>query len=528
MELLLTSIILFLAIIATRISDKSGIPSLILFILLGMGFGILGVEFSNFTIADYFANLALMVIMFQGGYSTNWNMVKPVAKVSILLSFLGVVVTALVTGLFCHYVLGLNFLESMLLGSVVGSTDYSSVSSILKSRKLNLKYNTGSILEIESGSNDPAAYTMTMIFLSLILGSQVFIPLMIFKQIVFGVALGFLFGKITLKLIDTFKFDGDGIFTLFIVASMLLTYSFSNYIGGNGFLSVYLFGILIGNRQYIGKRDAIFFFDGLSSIMQVGLFFILGLISNPSHALKLLPLSFIIMAFMTLVARPISIFGLLKPFKMPRNQKLFLCLSGLRGAAAVAFAIMVVNSGANISEDIYHIVFGIAVISTLLQGWILPTAALKLNMVDKSDTMLRTFNEYQDKSNLGFIETTITENSRWVGEKVSNLNMAFDIIVAKIQRNNEIIVPRGNTTIKAGDKIVLGGKSYFDTTGYDLVEFTVTEDHKWAGRILSDLELPDELLIIMLLRDDEILVPTGKTKILPNDTLVTIRGTLKD
>ena len=143
MELLLTSIILFLAIIATRISDKSGIPSLILFILLGMGFGILGVEFSNFTIADYFANLALMVIMFQGGYSTNWNMVKPVAKVSILLSFLGVVVTALVTGLFCHYVLGLNFLESMLLGSVVGSTDYSSVSSILKSRKLNLKYNTG-------------------------------------------------------------------------------------------------------------------------------------------------------------------------------------------------------------------------------------------------------------------------------------------------------------------------------------------------------------------------------------------------
>lgn len=452
-------------------------------------------------------------------------MAKPVSKVSVVLSFFGVIITALLTGLFCHYLLGFKMLEGMLIGSIVGSTDYASVSNILRSKNLNLKFNTASLLEVESGSNDPAAYTMTMIFLTLLLGESISIPLLIIKQIVLGVGLGFLMGYLVMKLIMKLKFDSDGLFIIFIVASTLLTFSITNAIGGNGFMAAYIFGIYVGNQQFRGKRDSIFFLDGFSSLMQIGLFFILGLLSDPILFLQNLPMAAIIMLFMTIIARPISVFGLMIPFKRPNNQKLLISLAGLRGAAGIAFAIMAVNSGVIVEGDIYHVVFGICVLSSLIQGSLMPYGAKYLDMIDPSDTVLKTFNDYQDKSELGFIQTNITKYSKWIGQRVSDLNLAFNVIVAKIERDGKTVVPRGETIIQEGDLIVLGGKAHFDPTGHDLVEFTITHDHNWANELLMNLNLPNTFLVIMLQRgDDEIIVPTGRTKILPGDKLVTIRG----
>lgn len=524
MNLLLVASVLFLAIFAIKISNKSGVPALLLFIVLGMAFSIGGFEFQDYEFADNFATLALMVIIFQGGFSTNWNMAKPVSNVSIVLSFFGVVATGILTGLFCHYILGFKFLEGMLIGSIVASTDYASVSNILRSKHLNLKFNTASLLEVESGSNDPAAYTMTMIFISIMLGENISIPLMIFKQIVLGVGMGFLMGYGVMKLIRKLSFDSDGLFIIFIVASTLLTFSITNAIGGNGFMAAYIFGIYVGNQQFKGKRDSIFFLDGFSSLMQIGLFFILGLLSDPLKFLQNLPMAAIIMIFMTLIARPLSVFGLMLPFKRPTNQKLLISLAGLRGAAGIAFAIMAVNSGVIIEGDIYHVVFGICVLSSLLQGSLMPYGAKYLDMIDPSDTVLKTFNDYQDKSELGFIQTPITKYSKWKGRKVSDLNLAFNVIVAKIEREGKTVVPRGDTIILEGDIIVLGGKAHFDPTGHDLVEFTITHDHKWANQLLMNLNLPNTFLIIMLQRDEKIIVPTGRTKILPGDKLVTIKG----
>src|SRR5699024_9322765 len=161
------------------------------------------------------------------------------------------------------------------------------------------------MLEIESGSNDPTAYTMTMIFLSLLLGSDLSIPLLVIKQVAFGILIGFVSGYVMKKIVRNINLNKDGLFIIFMLAISLLVYSFTDLIDGNGYLAVYIFGIYIGNQEYMGKRDVVFFFDGFAEILQIGLFFILGLLSEPSNIIKTLPIAFLIMIFMTVIARPL-------------------------------------------------------------------------------------------------------------------------------------------------------------------------------------------------------------------------------
>lgn len=524
MNLLLLALVLTAAIVLIKISSKSGIPELLLFTVLGMAFSFLGFEFNDFQFADSFASVALMVIMFHGGFGTNWSMAKPVAKESIVLSFFGTIATGLVTGFFAYKLLGFDFLDGMLIGAILGSTDYSSVSNILRARNLNLKYNTSPLLEVESGSNDPTAYTMTMVFIAMYLGQDVSVPIMIVQQMGFGILIGFLMAYISGKIIDAVRFEEDGLFIIFIICLALLTYGINDVIGGNGYLALYILGISLGNREFKGKRDVVFFFDGFSQLMHIGLFFMLGLLSNPQAFISNLPTSIIIMVFMMFIARPISVFVLMLPFKMPKEQLALISLAGIRGAAAIAFAIMAVNANLGAPIDIYHIVFGICVISSLVQGYLMAPAARKLDMLDPSDTVLKTFNDYQDKSDIGFIQTVITEESRWVGRPVSEIRMAFDVIVATIERDGKNITPRGTTVMHEGDVIVLGGETHFDTTGHELVEFVVNESHPWANQKVQDINIKEDELVIMLQRSDGgIIVPKGETTIYPGDTLVTIK-----
>lgn len=524
-DLLLVGIILLLALIAIRISDKYGIPSLLLFMLLGIGFSLLGVEFEDYEVSDKFASLALMVIMFYGGFGTNWKMAKPVARESIILSSLGVVATAFLTGLFCYYVLDFSFVEGMLLGSVVGSTDYASVSSILRSKNLNLKYNTAPLLELESGSNDPTAYTMTMIFLSIIIGTEISVPLMVLKQLAFGLGIGFLMALCIMRLMERIHLAQDGLLSVFISAVALITYSLTNVIGGNGYLAVYILGIYLGNRPFVGKRDVVFFFDGFTELMQIALFFLLGLLSNPIELIKVLPMAFFIMVFMTIIARPLAVFGLMAPFKLERSQLLMISLAGLRGAAAIAFAIMVVNENPILSHDLFHIVFGICVLSSLVQGSLMPIVSRKLNMLDPNDTVLKTFNYYQDKSDIGFLETRIYEDSNLVGQKVKDLNMAFDFIVAKLTRNGKMVVPKGETILEANDHVVLAGEYYYDPTGQDLIQFTISEYHPWVNTKIKDLDLANNCLILIVQRENgDIIVPGGDIEIIPGDIILMIES----
>ncbi|AEV68586.1 potassium/proton antiporter [Acetivibrio clariflavus] len=522
MSYLTIGIIFILALFAIRFSNKRGIPALLLFIVLGMIFSI-GIDFGNYEFADGFSTVALMVVMFYGGFGTNWKMGKPVAKEAIILSSLGVVSTALLTGLFCHYVLGFELLEGMLIGSIVGSTDYASVSNILRSKNLNLKYNTASLLELESGSNDPTAFTMTMVFLSTILGSKLFIPILILSQVVIGIVIGAVFSLVTGKLLKNYSLESDGLYSVLMASIMLITYATTDLLGGNGYLALYILGIYLGNIEFRGKRSIIFFFDGFTEIMQIGLFFILGLLSELSKFIEALPLALAIMLFMTIVARPAAVYGLMLPFKLKFNQLNIISLAGIRGAAAIAFAIKAVNSSAVFSIDVYHIVFGICVLSSLIQGGLMPIASKRLDMIDPRDTVLKTFNYYQDRAEIGFLETRIHPNSSLIGKKIKDLNLPFDFIVAKIERNGKIIVPRGEVVIEENDLIVIGGEVHFDKQGQELIEFTITKGHKWENKYIKDLELPHNHLIIMVQRrGNEIIVPVGDTLLLEDDKVIMI------
>lgn len=517
-------IIFILALFAIHFSNKRGIPALLLFIVLGMAFGAIGIEFENFEFSYNFSTVALMVIMFYGGFGTNWSMAKPVAKEAIVLSSFGVVVTALITGLFLHLVLGFNLLEGMLIGSIVGSTDYASVSNILRSKNLNLKYNTAPLLELESGSNDPTAFTMTMVFLSLIIGSDVSAPIMILSQIALGIAMGFIFAYVIGKLIKKLPIEADGLYAVFMVSAMLITYSATDYLGGNGYLALYILGIYLGNMEFRGKRDIVFFFDGLTQIIQIGLFFILGLLSDFSKLVHTLPIALAIFAFMTIVARPVAVYGLMLPFRLKRNQLKIVSLAGIRGAAAIAFAIMAVNGNIGFSVDIYHIVFGICVFSSLIQGSLMPLAAKRWDILDPNDTVLKTFNYYQNKAEIGFLETRIRPNSNIIGSQVKDLNLTFNFIVAKIERNGKTIVPRGNVTIEENDLIVLGGEVHFDESGQDLIEFTIPRGHQWVNKYIKDLDLYHDRLVVMVQREGtDVIVPTGDTLLLEDDKVIMLK-----
>lgn len=523
MTIFAVAIILIVALLAIRASDRFGIPSLLLFLLLGVGTKMLGVNYSDFELADKFASLALMVIMFYGGFGTNWKMGKPVVKEAGVLATLGVVATALITGAFIHYVLKLPLVESMLIGSIVGSTDYASVSSILTSKNLNLKYNSASLLEMESGSNDPTAYTMTMIFLSIMLGTELSIATLVIKQITFGVGFGFLFGFLFKRFIERINIQQDGLFVIFVTAMALLVYSATNLLDGNGYLAVYLFGIFIGNLEFQDKRSVVFFFDGFTELMQIGLFFLLGLLSDPKAILNNLPMAFAIMLFMTFIARPASVWGLMLPFKLQKNQLHVITWAGLRGAAAIAFAIMAVNANAGYVSDIYHIVFGICILSSFIQGSLMPQISRKANMLDPDDTVLKTFNYYQDKTGVGFLQTKIGPNSKMIGVPVANMDMAFDFIVAQILRDGKAIVPRGHVVLEEGDTIVLAGEYYFDPQGHELTEIVLSDSHPFTNNRIVDLDLsPKELILMILTNAGDIVVPEGDTLLQAGDRIIMI------
>lgn len=267
-----------------------------------------------------------------------------------------------------------------------------------------------------------------------------------------------------------------------------------------------------------------FFFDGFTQIIQIGLFFILGLLSDFSKFVYAIPIAFATFAFMAIIARPVAVYGLMLPFRLKRNQLNIISLAGIRGAAAIAFAIMVISSNATFSVDIYHIVFGICVFSSLVQGSLMPPAAKRWDILDPNDTVLNTFNYYQNKAEIGFLETCIHPNSNLVGRQVKDLNLAFNFIVAKIERNGETIVPRGHVTLEENDLIVLGGKVHFDQSGQDLIEFTIPRGHQWANKYIKDLDLYDDRLIVMVQRaDGDFIVPTGDTLLLEADKVIMLK-----
>jgi len=469
--MIISGLVLIICITSTKVLYKFGVPMLLIFIGLGMLFGsdgLIGIYFDNYEITSKLCSLALVFIMFYGGFGTNWKAAKEVAVPSILMSSLGVIMTAILTGLFCNLVIKTTLLEGFLIGAIIGSTDAASVFAILRAQKLNLKGSIASLLELESGSNDPIAYMITLIILTMLKSSDGItlgiIISIISKQIIFGLMIGYLIAKVTIYILRRSNFEIDGFYTIFVTAVAILSYSVCELLGGNGYLSVYITGILIGNSNIPRKKSMFHFFDGVSWIMQIALFFMLGLLSFPSKLTHVTTTAIPISVFMILIARPLSTFVILSPFKFTVKEKLFISWVGLRGAASVVFAIFAVTYGVNIENDIFHIIFFMALFSVAIQGTLIPKLASLLDLVDNDigHSVLKTFTDYTGEINTHLLEFTITEDSEFINRTIMDADIPEEILIVMIKRGDEVIVPKGYTIIKKGDILVLSGNNIED------------------------------------------------------------------
>lgn len=461
--MIISGLVLLICITSSKMLYKFGVPMLLIFIVLGMLFGsdgIVGIYFDNYDLTSTLCSIALVFIMFYGGFGTNWKMAKPVAKQSILMSTFGVIITSLLTGVFCYFILNTSLLEGLLIGSIVGSTDAASVFTILRSQKLNIKSEIASLLEVESGSNDPIAYMMTLsIVMIMSSGLSWSIVPMILKQIIFGILLGAVLAKATVFIIRRANFELEGFYSIFIIAIAILAYALSEFIDGNGYLSVYIAGIILGNSKIPHKKSLVAFFDGISWIMQIMLFFMLGLLSFPSRLPQVIGVSILISIFMIFIARPIATHVILRGFKTPIKEQILISWVGLRGAASIVFAIFAITSGVPIENDIFHIIFFIALISVSVQGTLLPKVAQKLDLVDNDTTVLKTFNDYQEEKSTMLLEYNVSKSSKWMNKTIMDAEIPDDILIVMIKRNDQVIVPKGSTEILEKDILVLSGNN---------------------------------------------------------------------
>lgn len=522
--LLLCAVVLLASILGSKLSGRLGIPTLFFFIALGMLFGtdgLLKIDFENYHLAEQVCSAALIFIMFYGGFGTKWSAARPVARQSVLLSTLGVVITAGLTGLFCRFVLGMGLAEGLLVGAVLGSTDAASVFSVLRSQRLNLKYNTASLLEIESGSNDPCAYMLTVTLLAVLGGtaSAGQVAVMLLEQVVWGVAIGVAVSWAAGYVLRRWPLTG-GLDGIFLIAASLIAYALPTLLGGNGYLSAYLAGILLGNQDIPRKKNLAAFFDVFNNMMQILIFFLLGLLVFPSRLPAALLPAVGIALFMTLIARPAAVFLLLRPFRAPLNQMLVVSWAGLRGAASIVFAIVATVSPAYGDESIFQIVFCVVLLSILIQGTLLPQVARRAGMIDRHGNVLRTFNDYSEETSVGFIRVDVDAQHPWRGKPIRDITVFPGTLIAAILRQGKAIVPKGDTCLEEGDALIIGAKEYSGQDGIELSEILIDPDSPLVGKTLREADLRKDSLVVLIQREGHDIIPDGESRLCAGDMLV--------
>ncbi|MDC8000174.1 potassium/proton antiporter [Aequorivita todarodis] len=461
--LLVGSILLLISIIAGKTSYKFGVPTLVLFLGIGMlagEDGIGGISFNDPQLAQLIGIISLNFILFSGGLDTDWKAVKPIMKEGFALSTLGVLLTAVGLGTFVYYVTDFTIYESLLLGSIVSSTDAAAVFSILRSKNLALRTNLRPTLEMESGSNDPMAYVLTIAFLGLVInqdkGLASMIPLF-FQQMIIGTIAGFGFGKLSKIIINKINLDFEGLYPVLVIALMFITFSVTDFVGGNGFLAIYICALFLGNQYLIHKKTILKMYDGLAWLMQIVLFLTLGLLVFPSQIVPVIGIGLLISLFLIFVARPAAVFISLIPFRMKLRRRFYISWVGLRGAVPIVFATYPLLAGIDKANMIFNIVFFISLTSILIQGTTLSIVAkwLKVSIpaAEKIRTPSEKFLEEHPKTEMR--EIGIASGNKVVGKKIVEIEFPKTAIIAMIKRDEKYITPNGSTVINADDVLIV-------------------------------------------------------------------------
>jgi cell volume regulation protein A len=461
--LLVGSLLLFISVMAGKTTYRFGVPTLILFLGIGMlagSEGVGGIHFNDPKIAQFIGIVSLNFILFSGGLDTHWPSVKPILWEGISLSTLGVLLTATSLGVFVWSITDLTIYESLLLGSIVSSTDAAAVFSILRSKSLGLKHHLRPTLELESGSNDPMAYVLTLAFLGLVVNQDQslvdMIPLFL-QQMILGGFAGFAFGKASKFVINEIRLDFEGLYIVLVISLMFATFSATDFIGGNGFLAVYICAVYLGNHDLIHKKTILKMYDGLAWLMQIVLFLTLGLLVFPSHIVPVIGIGLLIALFLIVVARPIGVFLCLLPFKMKNRRRLYISWVGLRGGAPIVFATYPLLAGIEQADLMFNVVFFISLTSVLVQGTTLSTVAnwLHLSLPEKVKPLNPTETFLAEHPKTVMREIRIETTAEAVGQKIVDLHFPKTAIIAMIKRGEQYLTPNGSTIIEAEDVLIV-------------------------------------------------------------------------
>jgi cell volume regulation protein A len=461
--LLISSVLLLISLVAANRAFRYGIPTLLLFLAVGMlagSEGLGGIEFNNPVLAQFIGVVSLNFILFSGGLDTQWKAMKPVMWQGIMLSTLGVFMTAFSLGVFIYWVTELSLVESLLIGSIVSSTDAAAVFSILRGRSLRLKGRLRQLLELESGSNDPMAYVLTISFLTLIVhqdksfGKMV---LLFVQQMTIGGLAGYLSGRYSRLLINKMHLGFEGLYPVLTVAIMLLVFSLTTLTGGNGFLAIYITAVMLANTELIHKNTIIKVFDGMAWLMQIVLFLTLGLLVFPSHIVPILGIGILIALFQIAVSRPIGVLLSLLPFNSSLREIGFISWVGLRGAVPIVFATYPLIASVDKSDLIFNIVFAISVVSVVIQGTSIPIVAKLFKVTDDDLQKIpsKLSGIFGDETKTCLQEYVIPRGSHATGKQLVELHFPENALIAIIKRNGIYIIPGGNTILEEGDTVVV-------------------------------------------------------------------------
>ena len=470
--ILIGSILLFFSIIVGKTGYRFGVPTLLLFLLIGIvaGNDVLDlIEFNNPKIAQYIGVVALNIILFSGGMDTRIADIRPIVFAGITLATLGVLLTALITGFFIYWLTNnvihsvtFSLLEAILLASTMASTDSASVFAILRSKGLSLKENLRPLLELESGSNDPMAYMLTIVSIQLLSVPEISswsILWLFLKQLLLGALCGMLLGKLSVRIMNRINLDNDALYSVLLLTIMFFLFGFTSFIGGNGYLAVYVGGLLMGNHRFVHKRSSIRFFDGLTWLFQIVMFLSLGLLVNPSELLPVASIGIIIGIFMILVARPLAVFISLLPFrKFSFKARVFTSWVGLRGAVPIIFATYPLLSDVPNANTMFNIVFFITILSLVVQGTQVSNMARKLGLAlpTQEARKLKEFDvEFSDDIKSAMCEIRVKPQMLENGERLMDMSLPDHTLVAMVKRGNKYFIPRGNTTLKENDVLLI-------------------------------------------------------------------------
>jgi potassium/hydrogen antiporter len=458
------AILLFLSIIASKASGRLGIPALLLFLILGMlagSEGPGGVYFDDPWLTQLIGVVALSFILFDGGLATEWRVVRHVFRRGFALSTLGVLISAISVGLFSSLVLGFSWIEGLLLGAIVSSTDAAAVFSILRSKDVRLKGDLEPLLELESGSNDPMAVFLTIGLTQILaLNSTSIVTLvpMFFQQMILGTVLGLTLGAGASVFINRLKLGYEGLYPVLTVSLVLFTYGLTTYLGGNGFLAVFLAGVLLRHRDFVHRRSIMRFHDGLAWLMQIMMFLALGLLVFPSRLMPIIGVGLLISAFLIFIGRPLSVFLSLAFSKMNIREKTLVSWVGLRGAAPIILATFPLLERLPHSEMIFNLVFFIVLTSVILQGASIPFVARWLNLEaaalpPRPSYPLEFLPTASPNSEL--VELEIAASSGVIGKSILDLGLPNGALIVLVHRGEEFLVPSGSTILQAGDRMMV-------------------------------------------------------------------------